>query len=62
VDARHVIPTVCQANVLVIHVANTNWFDGVSQMESPAGVDWRSTHPVLRYVGFDTCTSAKASR
>ena len=49
-----------KGNVLALHVANTNWFDSVSQMEAPAIVDWRSTHPVLRYVGFDNVQISKS--
>src|SRR5258706_11450741 len=49
-----------RANVLAIHIANTNWFDGVSQMDAPSIVDWRSTHPVLRYVGFDNVHVGKS--
>jgi Ca-activated chloride channel family protein len=56
-----VIPAVWpHANVLAIHVANTNWFDSVSQMDAPSIVDWRSTHPVLRYVGFDNVHVGKS--
>jgi Ca-activated chloride channel family protein len=56
-----VIPTVWpRGNVFVIHVADTNWFDGISQLETPAIVDWRATHPVLRYVGFDNVQIAKS--
>jgi hypothetical protein len=50
-------PTV---NVLAVHVANTNWFEHVSQIEGPAIVDWRATHPILRYVGFDTVSVARS--
>jgi len=47
-------PTVWpQGNVLAIHVINTNWFEGVTRIEGPAIVDWKSAHPVLRYVSFD---------
>ncbi len=42
-----------KGNVLAVHVANTNWFDGVSKAENPAIVDWKNTHPLLRYVNFD---------
>ena len=40
-------------NVLAINVMQTNWFEGVSRGTEPAIVDWRPTHPVLRYVSFD---------
>ncbi|HEX3800128.1 MAG TPA: VWA domain-containing protein [Verrucomicrobiae bacterium] len=56
-----VVPVVWpRENVLAIHVANTNWFEGLSQIETPAIVDWRATHPVLRYVGFDNVQVAKS--
>ncbi len=49
-----VTPTVWPGgNVLAIHVVNTNWLEGVKNVESPAIVDWRSAHPLLRYTGFD---------
>jgi Ca-activated chloride channel homolog len=40
-------------NVLAIHIANTNLFESWSDIEGPAIVDWKSTHPLLRYVSFD---------
>ena len=49
-----------KGNVLAIHVANTNWFESISQIEAPPIVDWRATHPVLRYVGFDNVQVAKS--
>ena len=42
-----------KANLLAIHIGQTNWFDGWSKIESPAIVDWKNTHPLLRYVNFD---------
>jgi Ca-activated chloride channel homolog len=42
-----------KGNVLAIHVANTNWFENITRVEAPAIVDWRSSHPLLRYSGFD---------
>jgi hypothetical protein len=49
-----VIPTVWpQGNVLAFRVANSNWLENVSSLEGPPIVDWKSTHPLLRYVGFD---------
>jgi len=40
-------------NVLAFHVVNTNWVQGVTRVEAPAIVDWRTAHPLLRYSGFD---------
>jgi Ca-activated chloride channel family protein len=49
-----VTPTVWPAgNVLAIHVVNTNWLEGVTRVETPAIVDWRTAHPLLRYAGLD---------
>ena len=49
-----VVPAVWPTgNVLAINVAQTNWFEGATGGENPAIVDWRPTHPVLRYVTFD---------
>ena len=40
--------------MLAIHVANTNWFDGGwTNLEAPAVVDWKNTHPLLRYINLD---------
>jgi hypothetical protein len=57
-----VTPTVWpKGNVLAIHVAATNWFDKLTEVDGPTIVDWRSTHPILRYVGFDNVQIAKSS-
>jgi len=49
-----VTPTVWPTgNVLVFHVVNTNWLQGVTRVNAPAIVDWRAAHPLLRYSGFD---------
>jgi hypothetical protein len=57
----NVQPTVWPVgNVLAINVVNTNWFESVSQMEGPWIVDWKSTHPVLRYVGLDNVHITKS--
>jgi len=56
-----VAPTVWpQANVLAFHVANTNWIERITELESPALVDWKPTHPLLRYVSFDNVLVAKS--
>ncbi len=50
-DAR---PTVWPAgSVLAIHTANTNWFEDMSKAVAPVIVDWKSTHPLLRFASFD---------
>ncbi len=49
-----VTPTVWpKGNVLAIHVVNTNWLEGVKQVDAPPIVDWKSAHPLLRYASFD---------
>jgi hypothetical protein len=49
-----VAPTVWpKGNVLAFHVVNTNWIENVTHVEAPPIVDWKSTHPLLRYSGFD---------
>lgn len=50
-----IVPSVWpKANVMAIHVAATNWFDsGWTNIENPAVVDWKNTHPLLRYINFD---------
>ncbi|HTH48696.1 MAG TPA: hypothetical protein VMB21_14380, partial [Candidatus Limnocylindria bacterium] len=48
-------------NVLAIHVASTNWFDGgIGEVEGPAIVDWKNTHPLLRFVSFDNVQIASS--
>ena len=41
-------------NLLAIHLANSNWFDaGWSTVQNPTAVDWKNTHPLLRYINLD---------
>lgn len=48
-------------NVLAVHVANTNWLDrGVTRVQAPPIVDWRNTHPLLRFVSFDNVQAAES--
>jgi len=49
-----VTPTIWPGgNVLAIRAANTNWIQKTTLVESPPIVDWRASHPLLRYSGFD---------
>ncbi len=49
-----VTPTVWpKGNVLAFRTVNTNWVESVAAVEAPVIVDWKSTHPLLRYAGFD---------
>ena len=41
------------ANVLAFHVAATNWFSAWDTTKNPPIVDWRTSHPLLRFVSFD---------
>jgi hypothetical protein len=41
------------ANTLAIHTAKTNWFAGWETVKTPPIVDWKNTHPLLRFVNFD---------
>ena len=49
-----------KGNVLAIHVINTNWFPEITRVEGPPIVDWKSTHPLLRYAGFDNVQVAES--
>ena len=41
-------------SVLAFHVAGTNLFeDGWTNIDAPAIVDWKNTHPLLRYINLD---------
>ncbi len=49
-----VLPAVWpRANTLAIHVANTNWFPSWQTVKTPLIVDWKNSHPLLRFVNFD---------
>jgi Ca-activated chloride channel homolog len=41
------------ANTLAIHVVRPGWFTNVTRIEAPAIVDWKNSHPLLRFVNFD---------
>ncbi len=50
----NVVPMVWpRANVLAIHVPNTNWFPQIQTLEAPGIADWRAAHPLLRYATFE---------
>jgi len=42
-----------KCNVLAFHTANTNWFPAIQTVKAPPIVDWKSTHPLLRFINFD---------
>jgi hypothetical protein len=56
-----VLPTVWPAgNLLAIRSAQTHWVEITGRVETPAIVDWRNTHPLLRFVTFDNVAVAEA--
>lgn len=56
-----VTPTAWPAgNVLAIHVAHPDWFESVGRIDAPPIVDWKNTHPLLRWVSFDNVQVAEA--
>jgi len=55
-------PTVWpEVNVLAFAVSQTNWFETVANVESPPLVDWKATHPLLRYAPFDNVGVARSA-
>lgn len=42
-----------KGNVLAVHIAPTNLFPEFSRVDSPAIVDFKNNHPLLRFVSFD---------
>jgi Ca-activated chloride channel homolog len=57
-----VVPAVWpEGNTLALHTASTNWFaGGWGRAEAPDIVDWKSTHPLLRFVSFDAVSIAES--
>jgi hypothetical protein len=47
-------------NVLAIHTQSTNWFRPSGSIDGPPIVDWKSSHPLLRFVNFDNVQVAKS--
>lgn len=45
-----------ETSVLAFHVAPTNLFPSFATAEGPPIVDWKNTHPLLRFVNFDPTT------
>ena len=55
-----VSPTVWPAaNVLAFHVVNTNLFSSWENAKTPPVVDWKSGHPLLRFVSLDNVQVAE---
>jgi hypothetical protein len=56
-----VIPAIWpRANILAIHVAHTNWFPSWDTVKTPVIVDWKNSHPLLRFVSFDNVQVAES--
>lgn len=50
-----------RANVLAIHVVRPGWSSRpTGSLEAPVIVDWKATHPLLRFVGFDAVQVAQS--
>lgn len=49
-----------EVNVLAVRSAPTNWVQVTGRTEAPLIVDWRTSHPVLRFVNFDEVYIAEA--
>ncbi len=49
-----------EVNVLAIRVAPPGWIEPTGRVEAPTLVDWRNTHPLLRFVTFDNVAVAEA--
>lgn len=49
-----------EGNLLAIRVASTNWLEIQGELEAPPIVDWKNTHPLLRFVSFDNVAIASA--
>ena len=55
-----VVPAIWpKVSTLAFHTANTNWFPGWSTVKTPAIVDWKNTHALLRFVNFDNVQIAE---
>ncbi len=49
-----------KANVLTFRAADPAWFATGKTVETPAIVDWKATHPLLRFVSFDNVSIAES--
>jgi hypothetical protein len=56
-----VMPTIWpKVPTLAIRAMGPGWFDTSGAVPGPAIVDWKGTHPLLRYVNFDAVQVAEA--
>jgi len=57
----NVLPQVWpKPNLLAINLAHTNWFESWATQEAPPIVDWKGSHPLLRFVNFDNVAIAES--
>ncbi len=49
-----------KVNTLAIHTAQTNWFTQLTTVQNPSFVDWKNTHPLLRFVNFGNVQIAES--
>lgn len=49
-----------QGNVLAFRTGSTNWVEDAVNVEAPVIVDWKTTHPLLRYAGFGNVQIAQS--
>lgn len=49
-----------ESNVMAINLVHTNWFTSWETVKAPTIVDWKSAHPLLRFVSFDDVEIADA--
>jgi Ca-activated chloride channel homolog len=47
-------------NVLAFRAARPDWFQTTGILNAPAIVDWKSSHPLLRFVNFDNVLIAES--
>jgi Ca-activated chloride channel homolog len=58
----NVVPAVWpEVNVMTFNVTGTNWFPTMAKIETPALVDWKTAHPLLRFVNFDNVQVGEAA-
>jgi len=57
-----VAPTVWpKGNVLAVRSAEPGWFEMTEVVRAPPVVDWKTSHPLLRYVSLDNVQVAEAT-
>ena len=49
-----------KGNVMAVNIVPPNWFADWERIQAPAVVDWKSGHPLLRFVSFDDVEIAEA--